>query len=105
LARNDVDTPIGDLEAELVAAATRETGAKREVVLVFLTPALQRLRELYGGRSLYIPANEPRTYDVAAMRRMLAETQDPDAVCRTFSVSRRTLYRKIGEAAPRKPGK
>jgi hypothetical protein len=88
-------TPMQALEDEMVEAVVTETGIKPDMARFIVAPIIRHLCSEYGGEQLYIPAIR-KECPVEDVRAYFAESQDVDATCRRFSISRRTLYRIIG---------
>lgn len=82
-------------EEEILAAFCRDTGLKADIARPLIRPLIEYLMSEYGGGELYVPARTSR-YRVEEIGRAFAESGDVDAVCQTFGISRRTLYRILG---------
>lgn len=87
-------SPLQALEDEIVDALVAETGLKPVMARYMVRPILQHLCSEYGGTQLYIPAMR-KGYRVEDIRNDFFESRDVDAVCRKYSISRRTLYRLL----------
>lgn len=82
------------LERDLVAIICAETGATSLDAARFIEPVVRYLQREYGGNSVYIP-KEGRLLDVAQIRREFAQRVPARVICRSHSISSRTLYRLL----------
>ena len=87
-------SPLQALEDEMVDALVAETGFKPAMARTMVRPILQHLCSEYGGTELYIPAMR-KGYQVEDIRADFFASRDVAAVCRKYSISRRTLYRLL----------
>jgi hypothetical protein len=95
LARNRL-VPLQLLEDELVEALVADTGLKPDWARKLIAPMMRHLVSEYGGERLYIPKR--REYEPEVVLAEFARTGNVEGTCAAFGISRRTLYRLLGES-------
>lgn len=88
------ESSVEALEQEFVGAVVKETGFTPSLALVVVKPIIRHLVSQYAGDRLYVPAPK-RQYPADEIREAMQLTNNAEAVCDRFGISRATLYRVL----------
>ena len=97
MAADNSKSTVESLEDEFVAAVCKDTGFQPSLARIIVKPIIQHLVDTYAGERLYVPAPR-REYPVEEIRQAVELTDNREAVCERFGISRATLYRVLGES-------
>lgn len=99
MAADNSKTTVESLEDEFVAAVCKDTGFQPSLARIIVKPIIQHLVDTYAGERLYVPTPR-REYPVDEIRRAIEQTDNREAVCERFGISRATLFRVLKDARP-----
>lgn len=92
--------PYTDLLRELTSAIVLKTGTREQIAMQYAAAVMDCLQERKAANgSVYVGA-APRQFDVLQIRAALERGESISRVCRSFGVSRATLYRLFPGGLP-----
>lgn len=90
-----------ELLREITSSIVLKTGSSEQIAMHYAAAVMDCLQDRKASNGMVYVGSPPRRLDVLQIRAALERGESERAVCRRFSVSRRTLHRMFPGGLPK----